>query len=62
MKKRTLALLMAAAMVFTMTACGNTEEPAPEPSTPDPAPSTAEPAPAPSDADGFYVTVKGAGG
>ena len=55
MKKRTLALLMAAAMVFTMTACGNTEEPTPEPSTPDPAPSTSEPAPAPSDADGFYA-------
>ncbi len=52
MKKRTLALLMAAAMVFTMTACGGSEEPAPAPEN---KPSTSEPAPAPSDADGFYA-------
>lgn len=57
MKKRTLALIMAAAMVFSLTACGAKEEapaPAPAPEASTPAPEASTPAPEAS-ADGFYA-------
>ena len=58
MKKKTLALVMAAAMMFSLVACGAKEEPAPAPA-PAPAPEASqpsEPAPAPEvPADGFYA-------
>ena len=57
MKKKTLALVMAAAMMFSLVACGAKEEPAPAPAPETPAPEATQPAdPAPEvPADGFYA-------
>ena len=49
MKKKTLALVMAAAMMFSLVACGAKEEPAPAPAPAPEATQPAEPAPAPTE-------------